>query len=322
MKTFLAALLACMSASVAAQSYPTKPVKLIVTFAPGGAGDITGRLVGDKLSELWKQQVVIENRVGAGGRIGVDAVHRAAPDGYTLMLASNSHISNQVLFKDLGYDLVNPKDFTMLGVATSTPMVLAVTPKVPAKDLKEFTAMLRASPGKVDYSTCGVATIMHFAFELYKNATHTYAVHIPQRGCGPAAAALAGGQIDVAIIAMAPVLPFAKQGRVRMLASTTAERSPAAPEVPTFRESGLPELKDFSMDNYYGLMAPGGLPKEIAAKIEADLKRALASPDLVGRLSNAGLDVFWKTSEEMNALYQADIAKFARAAAAASIKPE
>ena len=320
MKRIITLTLLCAASLAYAQSYPSKPVKLIVTFAPGGAGDITGRLIGDKLSELWKQQVVIENRVGAGGRIGVDAVHRAAPDGYTLLLASNSHISNQVLFKDLGYDLL--KDFTMLGVATSTPMVLAVTLKVPAKSLQEFTAMLRANPGKVDYATCGVATIMHFTFELYKNATRTFAVHIPQRGCGPAAAALAGGQIDVGIIAMAPVLPFAKQGRVRMLAVTTAERSPEAPDVPTFSESGIPELKDFSMDNYYGLMAPAGLPKDVAAKIEADLKRALAEPDLVKRLSNAGLDVFQRSSEQMAALYRADLDKFARAAAVARIQPE
>jgi tripartite-type tricarboxylate transporter receptor subunit TctC len=303
-----------------AQGYPTKPIKLVVTFPPGGAGDITARLVGDKLSEMWKQQLVIENRAGGGGRIGVEAVFRAPPDGYTLLLASNSHITNQVLFKDLGYDLL--KDFTMLGLVTSTPMVLAVTPRVQASSMKEFTALLRANPGKIDYSTCGVATIMHFTFELYKNATHTYAVHIPQRGCGPAAAALAGGQIDVAIISMSPVLPFAKQGRVRMLGLTTAERSPAAPDVPTFRESGVPELKDFSVDNYYGFMAPAALPKEIEALIESDLKRAMASPELSARLSKAGLDVYQRTPAQMAALYRADIAKFARAAAAAGIQPE
>lgn len=320
MKTVLATLLACVSAAVWAQTYPTKPVKVIVTFAPGGAGDITGRLVGDKLSELWKQQVVIENRAGAGGRIGVEAVHRSAPDGYTLLLASNSHITNQVLFKDLGYDLL--KDFVMLGLVTSTPMVLAATPKVQAKSIKEFTELLRANPGRIDYSTCGVATIMHFTFELYKAATKTFAVHIPQRGCGPAAAALAGGQIDVAIISMAPVLPFAKQGRVHMLGLTTAERSPSAPEVPTFRESGLPELKDFVVENYYGFMGPAGLPKEVQAKIEADVKRAIAAPDLVQRLANAGLDIFQRSPEEMTALYRADLGKFSRAAAVSRIQPE
>jgi tripartite-type tricarboxylate transporter receptor subunit TctC len=303
-----------------AQGYPAKPVRLIVTFPPGGAGDITARLVGDKLSEFWKQQVVIENRAGGGGRIGVEAVFRAPPDGYTLLLGSNSHITNQVLFKDLGYDLL--RDFTMLGLVTSTPMVLAVTPRIKAATLKEFTALLRANPGKIDYSTCGVATIMHFTFELYKNATHTYAVHIPQRGCGPAAAALAGGQIDVAIISMAPVLPFVRQGRLRMLGVTTAERSPAAPDVPTFSESGVPELKDFSVDNYYGFMAPAALPKDIEALIEADLKRAMASPELTARLSKAGLDVYQRTPEQMAALYRADIQKFSRAVKASGIQPE
>ena len=320
LKALFTALALAITVHATAQSYPAKAVKIIVTFAPGGAGDITGRVVGDKLAELWKQPVVIENRVGGGGRIGVEAVHRSEPDGYTLLLSSNSHITNQVLFKDLGYDLV--KDFAMLGLVTSTPMVLAVTPKMPAKSVKEFTEMARANPGKIDYATCGVATIMHFAAELYKNATKTYVVHIPHRGCGPAAAALAGGQIDVALVSMAPILPFAKQGRVRMLGITTAERSPAAPDVPTFRESGLPELKGFVVENYYGFQAPAATPREVQAKIEADLRRAMAAPDLLGRLANAGLDVFLRSPDQMRELYRADIDKFARAAAVANIKPE
>ena len=320
LKALFTALALAITVHATAQSYPAKPVKIIVTFAPGGAGDITGRLVGDKLAELWKHPVVIENRVGGGGRIGVEAVYRAEPDGYTLLLSSNSHITNQVLFKDLGYDLV--KDFAMLGVVTSTPMVLAVTPGMPAKSVKEFTEMARANPGKIDYATCGVATIMHFAAELYKNATKTYVVHIPHRGCGPAASALAGGQIDVALVSMSPILPFAKQGRVRMLGITTAERSPAAPDVPTFRESGVPELKNFVVENYYGFQAPAATPKEVQAKIEADLRRAMAAPDLLGRLANAGLDVFLRSPDQMRELYRADIDKFARAAAVANIKPE
>jgi tripartite-type tricarboxylate transporter receptor subunit TctC len=304
----------------AAQGYPAKPVRLIVTFAPGGAADITARLVGDKLGELWKQPVVIENRVGGGGRIGVEAVLRSEPDGYTLLLASNSHITVQVLIPGIGFDLV--KDLAQLGTVTSTPMALAVTPKIPAKSLKEFTELVRASPGKVDYATCGVATVMHFAIELYKHSTQTYAVHIPHRGCGPAAAALAGGQIDVAITSMAPLLPFAKQGKIRMLALTTAERSPSAPDVPTFRESGLPELKDFVVENYYGFQAPAATPRDVQAKIEADIKRALAAPELVTRLTNSGLDVFQRSPAQMAALYRADLEKFAATAKVAGIKPE
>jgi tripartite-type tricarboxylate transporter receptor subunit TctC len=163
---------------------------------------------------------------------------------------------------------------------------------------------------------------MHFAGELYKNVTKTYVVHIPHRGCGPAASALAGGQIDVALTSMAPILPFARQGRVRMLGITTGERSPAAPDVPTFRESGLPELKDFVVENYYGFMAPGATPKEVQAKIEADLRRVMAAPDLLARLANAGLDVFQRTPDQMRELYRSDIQIFARAAAVANIKPE
>jgi tripartite-type tricarboxylate transporter receptor subunit TctC len=320
LRLLLASLALAAAASATGQTYPVKPVRLIVTFAPGGAGDITGRVVGDKLAELWKQPVVIENRVGGGGRIGAEAVYRAEADGYTLLLSSNSLITNQVLFKDLEYDLL--RDFAMLGLVTSTPMVLAVTPKVQARSVKEFTEMARANPGKIDYATCGVATIMHFAAELYKAATKTYVVHIPHRGCGPAAAALAGGQIDVALVSMSPVLPFAKQGRVRMLGVTTAERSPAAPDVPTFRESGLPELKGFVLENYYGFQVRANTPKEVQAKIEADLRRAMAAPDLLARLANAGLDVFLRTPEQMRELYRADIEKFAHAARVGNIKPE
>jgi tripartite-type tricarboxylate transporter receptor subunit TctC len=201
-------------------------------------------------------------------------------------------------------------------------MVLAVTPKMTPKSVKEFTELARSNPGKLDYATCGVATIMHFAGELYKHETKTFVVHIPHRGCGPASAALAGGQIDVALVSMAPILPFARQGRVRMLGITTAQRSPAAPDVPTFRESGIPELQDFVVENYYGFMAPGATPKEVQAKIEADLRRVIAAPDLLQRLANAGLDVFQRTPEQMRDLYRTDMDKFVRAAAVANIKPE
>src|SRR5438067_3376649 len=315
----VAALLFC-AAAAHAQPFPNKPVKVNVTFTVGGAADLTARLIGDRLAELWKQQVVVENRIGAGGRIGVEAVHRAAADGYTLLLFSNTHVINQALYKDQGFDLL--KDFTPLGLTTSTPMVLAVNPRVPIKSVKEFTELLRSQPGKVDYATCGVATAHHFAMELYKHATHTFAVHIPHRGCSPAVADAVGGQIDVVVASLAAVLPFARQGKLRVIGLTSEKRSPTAPEFPTFRESGLPELKDFAVENYYGFMAPAGIPKEIAAKIEGDIRAVMASPEMKQRLSAAGLDLFLGTSEQMIATLRADIEKFRRAIAIANIKPE
>jgi tripartite-type tricarboxylate transporter receptor subunit TctC len=315
----VAALLLC-TAQTHAQNFPSKPVKIIVTFTVGGAADITARLLGDRLADLWKQQVVVENRIGAGGRIGVEAVHRAAPDGYTLLLFSNTHVINQALYKDQGFDLL--KDFVPLGLTTSTPMVLAVNPRVPIKTVAEFTDLLRRQPGKVDYATCGVATAHHFAMELYKSATHTYAVHIPHRGCSPAVTDAVAGQIDVVVASLAAVLPFERQGKLRVLGLTSARRSPSAPELPTFRESGVPELKDFAVENYYGFMAPGGTPPEVAAKIEADIRRVLSVPEFVARLSNAGVDLFQYPPAQMMDLVRADLDKFGRAIQLANIKPE
>jgi tripartite-type tricarboxylate transporter receptor subunit TctC len=193
---------------------------------------------------------------------------------------------------------------------------------MPIKSVQEFTELLRAQPGKVDYTTCGVATAHHFAMELYKHATKTYAVHIPHRGCSPAVADTVGGQLDVVVASLAAVLPFSKQGRLRVLGLTSGKRSPSAPEFATFRESGVPELKDFAVENYYGFMAPIGTPKDVQAKIEADLRQVLAVPEFAARLSSAGLDVFQFPPQEMMALVRADVEKFSRAIAVAGIKPE
>ena len=317
----LAAAVCLASSHAVAQGYPAKPVRVIVTFTVGGAADLSARLIGERLADMWKQQVVVENRIGAGGRIGVEAVHRSAPDGYTLLLFANTHVINQALYgKQQGFDLLT--DFAPLGLTTSTPMVLAVNPRLPIKTLQEFTQQLRQRPGKVDYSTCGVATAHHFAMELYKNATKTYAVHIPHRGCSPAVAETVGGQVDVVVASLAAVLPFARQGRLRVLALTSAKRSPSAPEYPTFRESGLPELRDFEVENYYGFMAPAGTPKEAQAKIQADLRSVLSVPEFAARLSSAGMDVFSHAPQAMTALMRSDLAKFTQAIAVAGIKPE
>lgn len=320
LRTLAAAVGVFAAAQACAQAYPAKPVRVIVTFTVGGAADLTARLVGERLGELWKQQAVVENRIGAGGRIGVEAVHRSAPDGHTLLLFSNTHVINQALYKDLGYDLL--KDFAHLGLTTSTPMVLAVNPRVAIKSVKEFTELLRANPGKIDYATCGVATAHHFAMEIYKHATRTYAVHIPHRGCSPAVADAVGGQIDMVVASLAAVLPFARQGRLRVIALTSEKRSPTAPELPTFRESGLPELKDFYVENYYGFMAPAATPKDVQAKLQADIRRVMAAPEFVAKLNNAGLDLFLHSPEESMALVRADVEKFGRAIAVSGMKPE
>ncbi|MSQ72670.1 MAG: tripartite tricarboxylate transporter substrate binding protein [Betaproteobacteria bacterium] len=316
-----AAMLCFVSAGVAqAQVWPARPVRLIVTFTTGGAADITARMIGDKLTDLWKQQVIVENRIGAGGNIGVEAVYRAAPDGYTLLLASNTHAINVALYPKLPFDLT--RDFAGLGLTTSTPMVIAVNPRVKENNLGQFTALLRSQPGKLSYATCGVATAHHFAMELYKYATRTFAVHIPHRGCTPAVVDAVAGQVDIVVASLAAVLPHARAGKLKVIALTTAERSPSSSEFPTMRESGLPELKDFGVENYYGFMSPAGVPREIRSKIEADLKTVTALPDLKQRLNAAGLDLFLSNGEQMIATLRADVERFRKAIEIAGIKPE
>ncbi len=308
------------SATAQTTSYPSQPVKLMVTFTPGGAADLTARIIGEHLSRMWNQQVVVDNKIGAGGSIGVEQVFRAKPDGYTLLLASNTHAINQALYNNLPFDL--RKDFFAIASLTSSPIALAVNPKVSVKNLKEFTALLRSQPGKIAYGTCGVATAHHFAMELYKNATSTFAVHIPERGCTPAVIDAVSGQVEVVISSLVTVLPFAKDQKLRVIGLTSREHSASLPSAVPFRESGIPELANYEVENYYGVMASVHTPKDILAKLEIDLKKALESPEVKTQLSTAGMDEFWGTSAQFANLLSTDIEKFKAAIKIANIKPE
>jgi tripartite-type tricarboxylate transporter receptor subunit TctC len=300
--------------------YPAKPVRIVVTFTSGGAADFTARLVGDKLSDLWKQQVVVENRIGAGGNIGAEAVQKAPADGYTLLLVASAHAFNVALYPKLPFDLL--RDFVPLGLLTSTPIALAVNPRVPAATLAEYTALLRSQPGKLSYATCGVATAHHFAMELYKFQTGTSALHVPYRGCGPAVVDAVGGQIDTVMSSLNTVLAHARSGRLKVLAVTSRNRSASAPDIPTFRESGLPELAGYEVEVYYGLMARAGAPKEALARIEADARKVMAMPEVVQRVSAGGLDLFVRSPGEMAAIMSADVEKFRKVIEYAGIRPE
>jgi len=314
---FLLALLVGLSH---AQSYPAKPVHLIVTFTPGGAADFTARLVADRWSEMWQQQVIVENRIGAGGNIGAEAVAKAPADGYTLLLVASAHAFNAALYPNLPFDIV--RDFVPLGLATSTPMALAVNPRLPITNLKEFTELLQRRPHEIQYATCGVATAHHFAMELYKYQTKTDAVHVPYRGCGPAVVDAVGGQIDVVMSSLTTVLPHAKAGRLRTLAITSENRSPSAPDIPTFRESGVPGLQDYVVEVYYGLMARAGTPRDVVAKLQADLAKVIATPEFAQRISAAGIDMFPRSAPQMAAIMSADVARFRDVIRAAGIRPE
>jgi tripartite-type tricarboxylate transporter receptor subunit TctC len=296
-------------------------VKLIVTFTPGGGADTTARVFGERLTDLWKQQVVVENRPGAGGSIGAEVVHKAARDGYTLFLATNTHIINQVVYPKLAFDFT--KDFTPIALVTNGPMVIAVnTAKTNVKDMKEFTAMLKSAPGKYSYASCNVASPHHFGMEMYKSAMGIFAVHIPHRGCGPAVADAAAGHIEIVVATLPPTVPFFKQGRLRPIAILSEKRSPSAPDIPTVRESGIPQLKDYALESYYGFMAPPGTPAALQQKLEADVLKVAAMPELRKRLEGAGMDMFVMDSKKMMELIRSDFEKYGKAARAANIKPE
>jgi tripartite-type tricarboxylate transporter receptor subunit TctC len=321
MRLGFALLLFVLSSLCSAQgTYPAKPVRIVVTFTPGGAADFTARLIADKWSELWREQVIVENRIGAGGNIGAEAVQRAPADGHTLLLVASAHAFNAALYPKLPFDIL--KDFVPLGLATSTPMALAVHPRMTVADLKEFTALLQARPHQVSYATCGVATAHHFAMELYKFQTKTDALHVPYRGCGPAVVDAVGGQIDVVMSSLTTVLPHAKAGKLRTLAITSANRSASAPEIPTFRESGVPALKDYAVEVYYGLMTRAGTPPDVVARLEGDLRKVIAMPDFTQRISVAGIDMFPKSAPEMAAIMSADVVRFRDVIQQAGIRPE
>jgi tripartite-type tricarboxylate transporter receptor subunit TctC len=317
----LASALIVMWFSVAAaQTWPVKPVRIIVTFTTGGAADLTARILGEKLADTWKQQVIVENRGGGNGSVGVEAVQRSPADGYTFLLLANTHVINVALYPKLAFDLF--QDFAPVMMTTAAPLMMAVHPRVKATDINGITQDLRARPGKVDIATCGVATAHHFAMEIYKHATQTSAVHIPHRGCSPAVVDTVSGVVEVVMVSLPAGLPFVKQGKLRAIGITSKERSPSAPDIPTFRESGMKELAQFDVENYYGLMAPAGTPADILRKMETDVRSALAAPEVKARLSGAGLDPFILGPAQMTAQIRADVEKFKEAIKVANIKPE
>jgi tripartite-type tricarboxylate transporter receptor subunit TctC len=314
------ALLATAGAAVAQTAFPVKPVRVIVTFSAGGAADFTARVVAERLTDLWKQQVLVENRVSAGGNVGVEAVVRAPADGYTLLLASSAQPINVALYPKLPFDLF--KDLAPVALVTVSPMALAVNPRVKETDLRAFTANMRANPGKLSYATCGIATSHHFAFELYKFQAKLSALHIPYRGCAAAVADAVGGQVDTVMSSLNTLLPHQAAGRLRVLAITSRNRSASAPDVPTFRESGVPELKDYASSVYYGFMAPAATPPDILAKIEADLRKVMALPEAAQKVAGGGLEVAFASAAEMMATMRTDAEQLRRIVEFAGIKPE
>lgn len=304
-----AVLLAAAASGAHAQgAFPSKPVRFVVTFTTGGAADVSARIVAERLGALWKQQVVVENRPGAGGNIGLEAVHKSAPDGYTLVVLSNSHAVNVGLFEKLPFDLV--KDFVPVANLVSTPFVLVANPKVPESSFRDLIGSIQKNPGKLTYASCGNGTTHHMAMESIKADTRSFIVHVPYRGCSPATTDVVGGQVDLAMVTLAPALPHIKSGRLKAMAITDKNRSPAAPEIPTIRETGVPQLKNYELIGWYALAAPAGTPPDVIARIEADVKTVLAQPEVQKRMQDSGMQAAFAPGTEVASWVKADIASF------------
>ena len=298
-----------------AQAYPSKPVRMVVPFPPGGVTDIVGRVLAQRLGEALGQQVVVENRGGAAGAIGATAVAKSAPDGYTLLMATATHAINATLVPNPNFDLV--KDLAPVSLAASVPLLLAVHPSVPAKDVKELVAWAAARPGQANFASGSTGSASHLAGEMLKGAAKIDMVHVPYKGGSLAIQDLAAGQVSLMFENMPSILPFVQSGRLRGLAVTSTKRSAAAPELPTMIESGYP---GFEAGSWYGLFAPVGTPREILARLNADMVKALRQPETRKLLSQQGAEPVGNSEAEFAAFIQAEIAKWGRVIKAANVK--
>jgi tripartite-type tricarboxylate transporter receptor subunit TctC len=315
---FCALVFALLPLAAAAQTYPTKPIRLIVAFPPGGSTDIIARLVAQKLGDRLGQQVVIDNRGGAGGTIGTEIAARAAPDGYTLTMGTTStHVIAAGVYEKLKYDPL--KDFIPLTLVASTPYLLVVNPQVKANTLKEFVALAKSQPGKLNYASAGSGTTTHLAMEMLKTAAGLELVHGPYNGNGPANVATVGGQVQALFGSMPAVLPQAKAGRLRPLAVGTAKRSPALPEVPTVAESGYP---GFEVSLWLGFFAPAGTPRAITDRVSGELVKIAQSPEMKEQFERNGAEPATLMPAEFTKLIKSEIEKYVKVIKAAGVKAE
>jgi tripartite-type tricarboxylate transporter receptor subunit TctC len=313
---FLALLAMAVSVPAGAQAYPTRPVKLVVPFPPGGSLDITGRLIAQRLSEMWGQAVVVENKPGAGGNIGADFVAKSPPDGYTILLgALSTHAVNPNLYAKMPYDAV--RDFAPITLIATTPNVLVVNAATPVGNVREFIAWTKANPGKLAFGSGSNGSAGHLAGELYKVDTGTDAVHIPFKGGAPATQALLAGDTQFMFDNLANAMAQVKAGKLKALAVTTAQRSPLVPELPTMAEAGLP---GFDISTWYGLFAPAGTPAAIVGKWNSDVTKILTTPDVRAKLMADGAEPAPDTPEQFAQMISRELAKYARIIKASGAK--
>jgi tripartite-type tricarboxylate transporter receptor subunit TctC len=310
MKIFAALLaglaLTTIQAPAAAQAWPSRPIKWIVPFAPGGTTDILARTISEKLTVALGVPVVVENKPGAGGGVGAELVARAAPDGYTIMGGTiSTHAINASLYKDLPYDPV--KDFLPITMIARVPNMLVVNPGVPAKDVKELIVLLKANPGKYTFASSGNGTSQHLSGELFKTMSGVDMQHIPYKGSPPALQDVVGGQVTMTFDNITTAWPLAKAGKLKALAVTTAKRSDIAPDVPTLAESGLP---GFEVGSWQGVFAPAGTPPAIVKRLNAEIVKILGMPDVRERLGALGAEIVADSPEDFAMIVKAEVAKW------------
>jgi tripartite-type tricarboxylate transporter receptor subunit TctC len=300
-----------------AQTYPARPVRLIVAFAPGGVTDTFARLMGQRLGERLGQQFFVENITGATGNIGTGLAAKAAPDGYTLLFAFSSYVVNPTLFNKIPYDPY--KDFEPVTLAVASTTVVTIHPSVPAKTVKDLVALIKANPGKYSYASAGAGTQAHLAGEQFRLSLGLDLVHVPFNGGGPAIAAVVGGHTPIGFSSPAASIPQIKEGNVRALAITSKTRSQILPDVPTMTEAGYSEIEG---DSWVGVLAPAGTPKDIISLLHREIVRIIALPDMKARLGELGYDLIGSTPEEFATRIKVEIENWAKVIRAANIKAE
>lgn len=307
LRSAVAALALAASFAATAQNYPSRPVKIVVPYGVGGSADVYGRYLAAKLSDAFGQPFVIENRPGGGAIVGTDAVAKSAPDGYTLLVMSNTHTVNETLIPKKPYDLM--RDLTPITGINSQDLLLVANPKVPASNLKEFLAYAKKNPGKLNYASSGPGTPYHMAAELFKHMAGVDIVHIPHKGSDQARTAVLGGQVDIMFDAISTIVGQVHAGKLKALGTSGKHRSPVTPDVPTIAEAGVP---GYEATIWLGLMAPSGTPKPIVDQLSSAVNKVINSPDVKQNWEKQGATPMGMTPEEFGKFMRADIQKWAK----------
>ena len=313
----LAGLLAAAPCFAQDKSYPNRPIRLVVPFAPGGTNDIAGRIVADKLSERLGQPFVVDNRAGATMVVGCEIVPKAAPDGYTLLIVAAGFAVNPSLRKKLPYDSL--KDFSPVGLVGGGPYLMVVHPSVPAKTVGEFISWVKSRGGQVSYASTGTGSPPHLAAEMLKVMAGIQMTHVPYKGGGAVLPDLMAGRVSMFFGSITTLKPQVDAGKIRAIGVTTTKRSPAMPDIPTFMESGL---KDYEVDGWYGIVMPGRTPRTMVNRLSMELRNVLNDTDTKKRFAQRGMDPLPSTPEEFSALIRSEIVKWAKVVKAAGIEPE